>query len=80
MNILCKNARDWLIQSSRRSFYEVLEEAKITPRQMQIAEMRFVKGMMNFQIAMELNLSTKTVEKEINTAYKAVDRVLREMV
>lgn len=80
MNILCKNARDWLIQSSRRSFYEVLEEAKITPRQMQIAEMRYVKGMMNFQIAMELNISTKTVDKDINKAHKAVDRVLRKMV
>lgn len=80
MNIICKNARDWLIQSSRRSFYEIIEEAKITPRQMQIVEMRFVKGMMNFQIAMELNLSTKTVEKEINTAYKAVNRVLKTML
>lgn len=79
MNEVNKNARDWLIQSSRRSFYSVLEEAKITPRQMQICEMRFVKGMMNYQIAMELNVSTKTVENEIKTAYKAIDRILRSL-
>lgn len=78
MNIMFKSARDWLIQSSRRSFYEVLNEAKITPRQMQIAEMRFVKGLMNFQIASELNISEKTVEKEISAAYKAVNRVLEK--
>lgn len=80
MDITNKTARDWLIQSSRRSFYEVLHEAKITPRQMQIAEMRFVKGMLNYQIGMELNISTKTVEKEIQTAYRAVNRILDTMI
>lgn len=80
MNTKNKIARDWLVQSSRRSFYDVLEEAKITPRQMQIAEMRFVQGLMNYQIAMQLNISTKTVEKEIATAYKAVNRILDQML
>ena len=80
MNINNKNARDWLVQSSRRSFYSVLQEAKITPRQMEIAELRFVKGLMNYQIAMQLNISTKTVEKEIATAYQAVNRTLDQML
>ena len=47
---------------------------------MQIAELRFVQGLMNYQIAMQLNLSTKTVEKEIAMAYKAVNRVLDQML
>lgn len=80
MNINNKNARDWLVQSSRRSFYSILQEAKITPRQMEIAELRFVKGLMNYQIAMQLNISTKTVEKEIATAYQAVNRILDQML
>lgn len=80
MNINNKNARDWLVQSSRRPFYSVLQEAKITPRQMEIAELRFVKGLMNYQIAMQLNISTKTVEKEIATAYQAVNRILDQML
>lgn len=80
MNINNKNACDWLVQSSRRSFYSVLQEAKITPRQMEIAELRFVKGLMNYQIAMQLNISTKTVEKEIATAYQAVNRILDKML
>lgn len=63
-----KLSRDWLINSSKHSFYEVLEEAKISPRQKQICEMRFVKGMYNFQIAMELNVSVKTVERDIKMA------------
>lgn len=80
MNILNKNARDWLLQSSRKSFYEVIREAKITPRQMQICELRFVQGLLNYQIAMQLNISTKTVENEIKAAYKAVNRILDTMI
>lgn len=76
MNIMFKSARDWLIQSSRRSFYEIIHEAKITPRQMEIIELRFVKGLMNYQIAMQLNISTPTVEREISTAYAAINRIL----
>ena len=55
-----------MTESSRRSFYAVLQEAKITPRQMKICEMKFVDGKMNYQIAMELNISTKTVDREIS--------------
>lgn len=73
-----KSSRDWLINSSRHSFYEVLQEAKISPRQFQICEMRFVKYMTNFQIAMELNISVKTVEKDIDTAYRAITRILEK--
>ena len=74
MNIQLKNTRDWLQTSTRRSFSAVLEESKITPRQIQICELKFVKGMTNYQIAMQLNV--KTVDKELNTAYKQITNVL----
>lgn len=76
MNILLKNTRDWLQASTRRSFSAVLEEAKITPRQVEICELKFIKGMTNYQIATELNVSVKTVDKELNTAYKRITNVL----
>ena len=78
MDKINKLSRDWLINSSRHSFYEVLEEAKISPRQKQICEMRFVKGMYNFQIAIELNVSVKTVERDIKMAYSAITRILSQ--
>lgn len=53
-----------------------LEEAKITPRQVEICELKFVKGLTNYQIAMQLNVSVKTVDKELNTAYKQITNVL----
>ena len=76
MNILLKKTRDWLQASPRRSFSAVLEEAKITPRQVEICELKFIKGMTNYQIAVELNVSVKTVDKELNTAYKRITNVL----
>ena len=71
-----RTTRSWLISSSRSSFNSVLEEAKITPRQIEICELKFVKGMTNYQIAMQLNISDKTVEKELKTAYKQITNVI----
>lgn len=76
MNEKQKSARNWLNQSTRRSFYDVLHEAKVTPRQLEICELRFIKGLYNYQIGMQLNISEKTVEREISAAYKAINRVL----
>lgn len=70
MDILRKNAREWLQASTRRSFHAVLEEAKITPRQIQICELKFVN--------MILNVSVKTVEKDLSTAYESINKVLSE--
>jgi RNA polymerase sigma factor (sigma-70 family) len=52
---------------------------KITPRQMQICELKFVKGLTNYQIAAELNVSDKTIEKELNRAYKSITNVLKSL-
>lgn len=77
MNTDLKNTREWLMQSFKSSFYDTLEESKITPRQKQVAEMRFVKGLMNYQIAMKMHISVKTVESDIKAAYEAVSRLLK---
>ena len=79
MNKLLWNTRNWLMGSTKSSFYAVLEEAKITPRQIEICELRFVEGMTNYQIAAQLNISDKTVEKELNTAYKQITNVLASL-
>lgn len=79
MDTLLKNTRDWLQTSTRRSFSAVLLESKITPRQIEICELKFIKGMTNYQIAAELNVSDKTIEKELNRAYKSITNVLKSL-
>ena len=79
MNTQLKNARDWLNDSCKRSFYVVLQEAKITPRQIEICELKFVSGLANYQIAMQMNLSVQTIDKELNTIYKRINKVLQSL-
>lgn len=78
--MIFKKARDWLKAASRTSFDKVIYEAKITPRQMEIAKMRFLQGKLNYQIAAELNISVKTVERDAKAAYKAVNKILDTMI
>lgn len=40
MNEMLRKTREWLNCSTRRSFSAVLHEAKITPRQMQVCELK----------------------------------------
>ena len=79
MNEMLRKTREWLNCSSRKSFGAVLHEAKITPRQIEICELKFVKGMTNYQIAAEMNLSDKKIEKELNRAYKSITNVLKSL-
>jgi DNA-binding NarL/FixJ family response regulator len=51
MHSVTRSAKGWLVQSTRSSFYDVIREAKLSPRQTQIVELRFVDGLMNYQIA-----------------------------
>lgn len=43
MNEMLRKTREWLNCSTRRSFSAVIHEAKITPRQMQVCELKFVR-------------------------------------
>lgn len=79
MNEMLRKTREWLNCSPRTPFNAVLHEAKITPRQVEICELKFVQGLTNYQIAIKLNLSDKTIEKELNTAYKRITNVLKSL-
>jgi FixJ family two-component response regulator len=58
----------------------VLHEAKVSPRQHVICEKRFVDGLMNYQIGMEMNISDKTVERDVAAVYESVLRVLKSRI
>lgn len=78
MNSVTRDARNWLIKATRYTFYNVVKEAKMTPRQMQVIELRYVDGLMNYQIASKLSVSVKTIENDLHSAYGAVSRVLAQ--
>lgn len=42
-------ARDWLSRSTRKEFEAIIQEAKLTPRQMEIIELKFIHDLKNYQ-------------------------------
>lgn len=48
-------ARDWLSRSTRKEFEAIIQEAKLTPRQMEIIELKFIHDLKNYQIAMRID-------------------------
>ena len=68
-------ARDWLSQSTRKEFEAIISEAKLTPRQIEIIELKFI--LKNYQIAMKIDTSVQTVERDLQQAYNSVKRALK---
>ena len=56
-------ARDWLSQSTRKEFEAIISEAKLTPRQIENIELKFIHDLKNYQIAMKIDTSVQTVER-----------------
>lgn len=70
-------ARDWLLQSTRKEFEAIISEAKLTPRQIEIIELKFIYDLKNYQIAMKIDTSVQTVERDLQQAYNSVKRALK---
>ena len=66
-------ARDWLSQSTRKEFEAIISEAKLTPRQIEIIELKFIHDLKNYQIAMKIDTSVQTVERGLIANLKIID-------
>lgn len=71
-----KATRDALANSSRTEFYTWIKEAKLTPRQEGILEMRFVKDLTYIQIAFYFHLDVNTIKGDMKKAYDKLGRLL----
>ena len=45
---------------TKEEFQEVIEKVKLTPRQLEILELRFIRHLLNYEIADRLGLSEKS--------------------
>lgn len=71
-----KATREALTNSSRTEFYALVKEAKLTPRQEGILEMRFVKDLTYIQIAFYFHLDVNTIKNDMKKAYDKLGRLL----
>ena len=68
-----KATRDALENSSRTEFYALVKEAKLTPRQEEILEMRFVKDYSYVQIAFYFYLDVNKIKVDMKKAYDKLE-------
>lgn len=80
MDTFRRKVRDWLYNCTKGEFYKALGEAKINPRQLAVCEKRFIDGLFNYQVGMELNISDKTVERDVTKVYDALHKILQSEI
>lgn len=78
MNSIKRRTRDWLRKATRRPFYEVVEEAMLTPEQVKFLTMKYGGGLRYKEIAAQCDIDESTVKRTINDAYHKVYYVLQE--
>lgn len=71
--------KSWLLTSGRTKFHAIVDEAKLTSRQQEIIKLKFIDDLKNYQIAMRINTSVQTVERDLMQAYNSIYRILGGM-
>ncbi|WP_418807667.1 ECF-type sigma factor [Phascolarctobacterium faecium] len=61
---------------TKEEFQEVIEKVKLTPRQLEILELRFIRHLLNYEIADLLGVSEKTVVRDLRKSYRMIHEIL----
>ena len=61
---------------TKEEFQEVIEKVKLTPRQLEILELRFIRHLLNYEIAELLGVSEKTVVRDLRKSYRMINEIL----
>ena len=54
---------------TKKEFWEVINKVKLTPRQMEILELRFIDDLLVYEIGEKMGISRKTVERDLRDCY-----------
>lgn len=76
MNTDKKKIRDWLLNTNRKSFDQIVSEAILFPLQERILRCRFCEGLRYKEIADVLGLSEIFVKRTMDTIYSKIGRLL----
>ncbi len=63
---------------TKEEFQEVIEKVKLTPRQLEILELRFIRHLLNYELADRLGLSEKTVVRDLRKSYRMIHEILNK--
>lgn len=71
-----RKARDWLNDSTKSDFFQMLEQIKLSDEDMRILDEKFIRGKNNTEIAQQANCSVETVGRIIQKAYDKIARLI----
>ena len=63
---------------TKEEFQEVIEKVKLTPRQLEILELRFIRHLLNYEIADRLGLSEKSVVRDRRKSSRMIHEILNK--
>ena len=63
---------------TKNEFWEVINKVKLTPRQMEILELRFIDDLLVYEIGEKMGISRKTVERDLRDCYRKIKRILEK--
>lgn len=67
-----KAARELLNEMGRTDFYNTVREAKLTPRQEGILELKFIKDWSYVQIAFKFRVDVNVIKQDMQKAYDKI--------
>lgn len=69
-------ARDYIDGLSKTSFWEIVNEAKISDRDKKLLDARFVRGLSYQEIEEELHLTQGTIRNKIQKTYDKISKLI----
>lgn len=75
---VCGPGRRLKIYRLKMNFGEVINKVKLTPRQMEILELRFIDDLLVYEIGEKMGISRKTVERDLRDCYRKIKRILEK--
>lgn len=73
-----KQAKEYIENTNKTNLIHVIEELNISEDKIKVLDLKFIKGLKNYQIAMETNRSLENVNNIISKAYDKIFRLLKK--
>lgn len=71
-----KQAKEYIENTNRTNLNRLMEELNLDDDKIKVLDLKFIKGLKNYQIAMETNRSLESVNGIIGKAYDKVFKFL----
>lgn len=73
-----KQAKEYIENTNKTNLIYVIEELNLDEDKRKVLDLKFIKGLKNYQVAMETNRSLENVNNIVDRAYDKVFRLIKK--